>query len=373
MRKIFLLLVVLVITWSCKPKNGEQIITDEINSSENSIHLSSEQIKASGIKTGKIEKKVLSEVLECSGKIEVSPNNKAFASPGLNGFIKDIFIKEGDFVKAGSVLVSVTHPDFIILQQQYLESKSQVDFYEKEFKRQGELTVENAASIKNMEKAQSDYWTAQAAYKSAKTQLEILGINTERLEKENFTKTFNVTAAISGFVNNLSINRGQFLEPTDMVCEIINTNTLQIVINVFEKDLPLIKKGQKVIFYSVHNKNRLFTTKTQIIGAQIDSEDRTIDVICNFENNGEGLYPGMFLRASVGINEHESYCLPNTAIINQNGKSVIYIKKGDLFQGIEVKTGVTQDGYTEVVEPDNEILTAEVVVEGTYFLITESE
>jgi len=370
MRKLFLLIGVLFITWACKPKNGEQIITDEGN---NSIQLSSEQIKVSGIKTGKIEKKAISEMLECSGQIQVSPTNKAIASPGLNGFIKDVFVKEGDFVKAGSVLVSVTHPGFIILQQQYLESKSRVDFYEKEFKRQGELTVENAASIKNMEKAQSDYWTAQAAYKSAKTQLEILGINTEKLEKENFVKAFNVVAPISGFVSNLSINKGQFLESTDIVCEIININTLQIVLNIFEKDLQQIKIGQLVTFNSVHNKNQPFTTKVQIIGAQTNMENRTIKVMCNFENKDAAFHPGMFIRASVGLNEHESYCLPQTAIISQNGKSVIFIKKGEAFFERIINTGITQDGVVEIIEPDNEILTSEIVVEGTYFLFADTD
>jgi len=145
MRKVLLVLAALFLTWACKTENNEQLISDEGNSSENSIQLSPEQIKASGIKTGKVEKKYISEMLECSGQIQVSPNDKAIASTVLNGFIKDVYVKEGDFIKAGSALVSITHPDFISLQQQYLESKSQVDFYEKEFKRQGELTVENAA------------------------------------------------------------------------------------------------------------------------------------------------------------------------------------------------------------------------------------
>ncbi len=373
MRKVLLVLAALFLTWACKTENNEQLISDEGNSSENSIQLSPEQIKASGIKTGKVEKKYISEMLECSGQIQVSPNDKAIASTVLNGFIKDVYVKEGDFIKAGSALVSITHPDFISLQQQYLESKSQVDFYEKEFKRQGELTVENAASIKNMEKAQADYWTAQAAYKSTKTQLEILGINTEKLEKENFIKAFNVVSPISGYVNSLSINKGQFLESANMVCEIINSSNVQIVLNVFEKDLQRIKTGQKVVFYPVHNKEKLFVTKIQILGVQVDSDNRTIKAICNFENKESILYPGMFIRGSVSLSEHEAFCLPQSAIINQNGKSVIFIKRGNDFLERKIITGVTQNKFVEIINPDNEILTSDIVTEGVYFLMTDSD
>jgi len=373
MRKVLLLMAALIFVWACKKENSEQLISDDQNNAENIIQLSQEQIKASGIKTGKAEKKNISEILECSGLIQISPNDKAIASTVLNGFVKDIYVKEGDFVKAGSALVSITHPDFISLQQLYLESKSQVDFYEKEFKRQGELTVENAASIKNMEKAQADYWTAQAAYKSAKTQLEILGINNEKLEKENFIKAFNIISPITGYINNLSVNKGQFLESADLVCEIINSSNVQIVLNIFEKDLPLIKKGQKVVFYPVNSKEKLFMTKIQILGMQIDSENRTVKAICNFENKEAILYPGMFIIGLVSLKEHEAYCLAKTAIINQNGESLIFIKKGNDFIERKIHVGVTQDEFVEILNPDNEILTSDIVVEGTYFLMSDSE
>ena len=98
----------------------------------------------------------------------------ASVSPIIGGFIKSLNYFPGDFVEKGAVIASLQHPDFISLQQQYIETKSQIDYYQEEFKRQGELTVENAASIKNMQKAKADYLSSEATYKSLKSQLKLL-------------------------------------------------------------------------------------------------------------------------------------------------------------------------------------------------------
>ncbi len=371
MKKVIFYITAIVFIWACKPEKEEATIENQ--NAENIIQLSPEQIIAAGIKTARIEKKVISQQLECSGFMQVSPNNKAIVSPLLNGFVKEIFVKEGDYVKAGSPVVSVTHPDFINLQQQYLESKSQVELYEKEFKRQGELTVENAASIKVMEKAQADYWIAQAAYKSTKAQLEVLGINTEKLTTENFIKAVTISAPISGYISDFMVNKGQFLEPADFVCEVLNSNTLQVVLNIFEKDIPLLKTGQSVTFYRVHDTNKIYDTKIQVLGTTINAEDRTIKAICSFENSNSDLHPGMFIKAKVKINEHETLCAPQSAVISQNGRSIVFIKKADGFLEREVKTGAIQDGFVEIINPAEELINSDIVIEGSYFLISDSE
>ena len=61
--------------------------------------------------------------------------------------------------------------------RKYLENKSELDYYQEEYKRQGELTVENAASIKKLQQAKANYYKFEASYQSLKAQLELLGVN----------------------------------------------------------------------------------------------------------------------------------------------------------------------------------------------------
>jgi len=201
-----------------------------------SITFTDEQIDLAGIVTAKPEKRKISENIQCSGVIEIPPQNIASVSPIMHGFVKNLNYHLGQFVEKGSVLANLQHPDFINLQQQYIEAKSQADYYQEEYKRQGELTVENAASIKKMQKAKADFLSSEAKYKSLKSQLKLLGVNANSIEKGDFVTEFKLISPISGTVSQLNVNNGKYINSDQCAFEIINDSKLNLRFNVFEKD-----------------------------------------------------------------------------------------------------------------------------------------
>jgi len=372
MKKSLYLLLALII--SCSPKeasnNSEPI--EEIQTSEKAIVFSQEQIKLAGIEIGKLEKQKISETVECSGKIEVPPGNIASVSPIIRGFIKSLNYFPGDFVEKGAVLAYLQHPDFIQLQQQYLEAKSQADYYQEEYKRQGELTVENAASIKKMQKAKADYLHFEATSKSLKSQLELLGINTSKIEIGDFIKEFKLIAPITGTVSQLNANKGKYVSSENFIYEIINDNTLNLHFNVFEKDISKIKAGQKIIFWSLNNSEK-HEAKVKRIGIKIDEQSRTTMVHSKINNKNQSLKPGMFINASVYINERESYTLPTESVVIFNNESYIFINNDNSFNLVKIKKGIEQDGFYEILEISDELINAEIVITGTYYLLSKLE
>ncbi len=355
-----------------KVDNTDNEELQEAKTSIESIEFSKKQIDLAGIKTGKFEKKTISETIECSGTIEVPPQNIATVSPVISGFIKNLNYYPGDNVEKGSVLGTLNHPDFITLQQQYIEAKSQVDFYQEEYKRQGELTVENAASIKKMQKAKADYLTYEANYKSLKAQLELLGVNTSEIEKGEFVKDFKISAPISGTISQLSANKGKFVSSEDFVYEIINASVLNIKLNVFEKDLSKVKIGQTIRF-SILNNETQFVSKVKRVGIKIDKSNRTSLVQSAIDNKNQLLKPGMYVNASININEKEAFTLPYEAVVDLKGESFVFIKKDNSFKRIKIEKGVVQDDFCEILNLDKELLKAEVVIKGVYYLIAKTE
>lgn len=375
MKKLFYLLS-LALFISCSSSETKNVAEDlKQETSENkSIRLTQDQIDVAGIKSGKIEKQKISETIECSGKIEVPPGNIASVSPIMDGFIKKLYFFLGDFVQKGEVLASLQHPEFINLQQRYIESKSQFDYYQEEFKRQGELTVENAASIKNMQKAKAEYLTYEASYKSLKSQLELLGVNTESIEKGDFVKEFKLIAPISGIVSQLNANTGKFVSSENFIYEIIDAGILNLHFNVFEKDISKINTGQKIIFRTL-NDNQKYEAHVKQIGISINDNNHTTMVHSMFNNKNKQLKAGMFINASIYINERELYTLPTTAIISFHDEPHIIIKKATEFNIVQIKTGVEQNNLVEIKEVSDELLNAEIVVKGAYYLtsILEAE
>lgn len=369
MKKIIYLALSLAIV-SCSSNQEEEINEGNVIKQEESkgvITLTTEQIEVAQIKTGKASKQNISETIQCTGSVQIPPENIATISPSISGFVKDLNYLEGDWVNKGDILATLEHPEFIKLQQQYLEAKSQVEYYEQEYKRQGELTVENAASIKKMQKAKADFLASDAMYKSLKSQLELLGVNINQIEKGNFVKEFKLIAPISGVVSNLNTNKGKLVSPEKFVCEIANDKTLYLHFKVFEKDISHVKVGQKIIFGPL-NKKIKYEAEVQRIGIMVDHTNRSVMVHSKIENKNKSLKPGMFINASIYLNERESYTISEEAIVEYGGVYFVFIQNENSFDLVKIQRGAKQDGFVELVNPTENLIKSDIVVKGNYYL-----
>lgn len=373
MRKLlYLIPFALILSCSSKTENNVTELAQDTTTAAESITFSKEQVKLAGITSGKIKKQKISETIECTGIIKASPKNIASVSPIIRGFIKTLNYYPGDFVEKEAVLAYLQHPDFIILQQQYLEAKSQTEYYQEEYKRQGELTVENAASIKKLQKAKADYLSNEAKFKSLKSQLELLGIKPEHIEKGDFVKEFKLVAPIKGRISQLNANTGMFISPENCIYEIIDNTSLNLYLHVFEKDITKTKIGQKIMFWSLNDKQK-YQAKIKRLGIKIDENNHTIMVYSLIVNKKDQLKPGMSVNASIYINERSAFTLPAEAIVDYNNESYIFIKKNNEFKITKIKKGIEQNNFFEILNLDDTILNAEIVLKGAYYLMAKIE
>lgn len=368
MKKIIYLALSFAIL-SCSSKQTEEISTGDAKQEDSKgiITLTAEQIEVAQIKTGKATKQNISETLQCTGSIEIPPENIATISPSISGFVKDLNYLEGDWVSKGDILAILEHPDFIKLQQQYLEAKSQVEYYQEEYKRQGELTVENAASIKKMQKAKADFLASEAIYKSLKAQLKLLGVNTSQIEKGDFVNEFKLIAPISGVVSKLNTNKGKLVGQENFVYEIANDKTLYLHFKVFEKDISRVNVGQKIVFGPL-KKGTKYEAIVQRIGITVDNTDRSTMVHSKIENKNKSLKPGMFINASIYLNERESYTIPEEAIVEYEGVYFVFIQNKNSFELVKIERGAKQDAFVELINPSENLIKSDIVVNGNYYL-----
>ena len=372
MKKILLIFPIILVV-ACSPKNESNEGSNQADTSTVSgIYFTQEQLEKANILTQKPEIRKISEIITSTGRVEASPSNIASVSPVIGGFIKSINYSVGDYVEKGAVLASLQHSDFIDMQQQYSEAKSQKEYYEQEYKRQGELTVENAASLKNMQKAKADFLSAEAKYKSLKAQLNLVGVNTEKIEKGEFLHEFYLIAPISGYVSNMNANTGKYSDAESVVYQIINNKTLNIYLNIFEKDISKINVGQKIVFTAFNGNFHAESTVKQI-GVSINETDHTTAIQGVVDNKNNQFKSGMFVNAKIYVKEHMALVVPVSAVIETETESFIFFKEGQIFQKVIIEKGIEQDGFCEIVNPDNKLKDADVVIQGNYYLLSFAE
>jgi cobalt-zinc-cadmium efflux system membrane fusion protein len=154
------------------------------------------------------------------------------------------------------------------------------------------------------------------------------GINMNQLNNGILKPTVSVTSPFNGVVTKLEVNVGSYANPTDHLLEIIDLKHAHAEVIVFEKDIKQLKIGQMVNLM-LSNKEEPVEASVFLIGREI-GKDRTVKVHCHLKNENKDLIPGSYFKASVYTGEKKHYCLPSEAIVELNGKNVVFFetKKG---------------------------------------------
>jgi cobalt-zinc-cadmium efflux system membrane fusion protein len=337
------------------------------------VELTAEQFKTAGITYGKPEARQISGAVKVNGLLDVPPQQQVSIAVPMGGFVKQTSLLQGMRVKQGQVIAVLENLDYIQMQQDYLEVKSQLEYATKEHERQQELAKENVNALKTLQLAKSTWQTLLAKENGLKQKLAVLNINLPALEKGNIQRSINVITPISGYVTQVNVNLGQFVTPADILFRIVNTEHLHAELTVFEKDVPKLKIGQLVRF-TLANETAQRTATVHLIGREI-SPERTVRVHCHLEQEDTQLLPGTYLQAMIETGAADVKALPEAAVVNFENKAYVFVKKPGSdstfhFNMVEVQQGNSEQGYTEVTFPKG-TPDVEVVVKGAYDLLAK--
>jgi cobalt-zinc-cadmium efflux system membrane fusion protein len=377
MRSIYKYLVLITVTVylsACgNPKEEKAVEKEAVHEKSDIVTLTPEQHKLAEITLGEIELKELSGTTKVNGMLDLPPQSLVSISTPLEGIVKSTDMLQGMRVKKGALVAVMQNPEFIQMQQDYLDYKSQLQFLKQELDRQEELAKENVNSKKALQKARSEYQSVSARLLGQRSKLSLINISFAALEKGQILKTFNLYAPMAGYVTQVNTNIGAFASTTDVLFKIADTEHLHAELTVFEKDVPKLKIGQKVRFTLANEEKERMAT-VHLIGREI-SKERTVQIHCHLDKEDTQLLPGMYLKAYVESGTNKVEALPDAAIVEFEGKKYVFIeqsssKSGYQYRMMEVKTDVAENGYTQLSFAD-EITKPKVVIKGAYDLLSK--
>lgn len=338
---------------SCGEKKTSKAAIAETGASDGNITVTKEQFKNSGMVLGKLEEKPFPITIQTNGMIDVPPENRAVVSATMGGYIKKTPLLIGDAVKKGQLLVTIENPEFITLQQSYMEVKQQLTYLKAEYERQQTLRKENITSQKSFLKSESEYKTVNARYNGLKKQLMMLNISPTQVEKGNISSTAPIFAPISGSITQMNVTRGTYVSPASPILEIIDNDHIHLELSIFEKDIMKIKKGQPILFRIPEAAKDTFQAEVYLIGTSI-GENRTIKVHGHLKEEGKTFLTGMFVDAGIVTENVSARAISSEAVVEQEGKFYVLRNtadsdKGYTFESIEIQLGKSIDGFTEIL------------------------
>ncbi|CAM4263116.1 efflux RND transporter periplasmic adaptor subunit [Zobellia nedashkovskayae] len=371
-----LTLSLLVTFFSCGDKQSEngKVETQKEETADSRIFVSKVQFERSKMALGSIVSMSFPITVKTSGMIDVPPENRAEVNATMGGYIKTVPLLIGDKVRRGQALVTIENPDFITLQQDYLEVNGKLEFLKSEYLRQKTMMEENITSQKSFLQSESNYKTTMAQYNGLRKQLTLLNISPAKVENGNMSSVATIYAPISGSITKVDVTRGTYVSPATSIMEIIDNDHIHLELSVFEKDIMKLKKGQEINFKVPESSDKVYKAEVHLIGTSIE-ENRTIKIHAHLENEKEAHFlPGMFVEAEIITEVSEANALPETAVVAiENNHSLLRLNEetdeGYYFDSVLVKVGNTSGGNIALTSMEGLTIEDKILTKGTFNLI----
>jgi len=364
------------------------------------VELNEAQYSSAGIGLGGFSPKNLSEVINANGYTKLPPQNQADVSVFVSGIVKSISVIEGQNVRKGQVIATVESPEFTRIQQDYLTSKSNLEFLRLEYERQRILSEEEVSAKKVFQRTKADYDVEKARFASLSKQLQTMNINPNK----GAISSVPVVAPISGSITEVNIKIGTTVSPGQALVNIVDNSQLHVDLLVYEKDLQKVKTGQNVRFVLTNQDNTEIKGKIFSVGKAFENETKSVAVHADIENEKQQLIPGMYVNALIDVGANTVEALPVDAIVKAEGREFIFVLEGVHeegeapkeqtgkshdeqeghthddghqheesgksyhFQRIEVKTGTAQLGFIQVTPVQQLPADAKIVIKGAYYI-----
>ncbi|MEQ8624457.1 MAG: efflux RND transporter periplasmic adaptor subunit [Vicingaceae bacterium] len=342
---------------------------------EEVVHFSMEQFNALDMKVDSLPLRNVSSYVETNGQLEVPPQNEATVTAVIGANITSIKVIEGDQVKKGQVLATVSHPDLINLQTNYNSNWNELQYLEQEFNRQKRLYEEEIGSGKEFQKTKSEYNSKKALVNGLEAQLKLLGISTSQVKNGTIAETVAIKAPIEGFIRLVEVKTGQYVSPQKELFEIVNLEHIHADFMVFEKDVAKVKVGQKIRFKVESAVNEL-EALVYSVGKNFEENPKAIHIHAEIEQKQGVLLPGMYVRGKILTGTDSMvYALPESAIVKEGNKSYIFsaTKRQNEweFEPIEIVEGNKAEQWTEVRPLQPISPNIKVAWNNAYYLIAE--
>lgn len=366
------MLLLLTALYSCsrnqatKKDDGASKQTNTPKSTGNMVYLSDAQIKNAGIETGTPEMRTMQSILKVNGLIDLPPQNMVTVSFPSGGYLKSTTMLPGMKINKGQVLAVMQDQSFVQMQEDYLMAQAKAGFLQKEYERQKLLNQTKATSDKMYQQTASDYLQARITVKALTAKLMLIGITPSGLNENSIKRTVNIHSPISGFVSAVKVSIGKYVNPTDVLFDLVNTDDLHLALTVFEKDLATIHSGQIVKAYLTSDTTKSYDAKVMLVSKTLDS-NRSALVHCHFTGSLPKLLPGMFMNANIQITNTSTVAVPEEAVVRSGDKDYIFVeRKPKQFEFTPISIAVAEKGFIAINTGTTDLLNKVIIKKNAY-------
>lgn len=299
---------------------------------------------------------------------DISPNQVVNIFSRVDGYIAKLHVDKGDFVRANQLLVEIDHTDYLhaVNQAKANLSAAQARVSQQDaVVRNTKLTLDRMQTlIKDQFVSQQDLDTAEVNFDAARAAQESLQAQANQMDVAlaqagtNLTYSY-IRAPFAGYIAERNLDTGAYVSSATAststmsrgIMSLQDIDTVRVLIEVVERDIPLVKIGQKAELRAEAYPDRIFEgTVTRIVQA-LNRATRTMTVEIDLPNRDRRLKGGMFARVEVLVGTRpQALQIPIDAVSRLEETQYVYIAEDGKARKVDIGIGARQGNYIEIIK-----------------------
>lgn len=321
---------------------------------EEVVRLSDAELNEFGIALATAEAGALDQYIDLPGEIVLNADRMAHVVPRVSGIVREVRMTVGDQVKAGELMAVIESRELADGKAAFLAAIERDALAQGNFKREERLWEKKVTSEQEYLDARQALAEARIAKNSAEQQLHALGFSESELKElpghpdATYTR-FEIKAPLAGTIIEKHMTLGENVNADTDVFTIADLSTVWVDINVYQKDLVNIRKGQTVLIEIGHGIATV-TGTIAWVGPQVDETTRTAKARLELPNPDGNLRPGLFVTARVAVGSSPAgIVVPKSALQAFENRTVVFVRTEKGFEPKPVEVGLQNGTKVEIL------------------------
>ncbi len=318
------------------------------------VQLSEEDVTRFGIEVDIAGSEEFEVHLSVPGEIVINTDRMVHIVSRVPGIVQEVKKNLGDPVKKGEVMAVIESRDLADTKATYLAAIERFGLAKSTFEREEKLWKQRISSEQEYLNAKQALVESQIELRSSKQKLIATGFTNEYLSKladepDSFLTRFIVIAPFEGTIIQKHITLGEVIKDDTEIFIVADLRTVWVDLQVHQKDMGLIKKGQTVII-SAHSSVPETKGVIDYVGPVIDEKTRTALARVVLDNTSRRFRPGTFITANVLLENRNAKLVVSKDILQDvDDKTCIFIKSEHGFEARPVTIGRSNERKVEII------------------------
>lgn len=319
------------------------------------INLTEKEKEMVKIQTAQAEYRAVKDSLSAPAKVMAHRHRKAIVSYAFPARIAEIHVRIGDWVNAGEKLITLQSEEVGTAKSEFYKAQADFELAQVNYEREERLVERGVGAKKNFLAAEADLKVAEATLTAAEKKLHVLGFSEPQVDQIRETHQINpiitLYAPIRGKIIENNAILGQMVDQGSEILVLLDPTLLCVDADIYEKDIARVRMGQSVEVTVPAFPEEKFGGEIRFISDVLNEDTRTITVRTEVENKDLKLKAGMFANVNIRLNHQEkALVVPSPAVLEDKGENIVFLKRGDAYFLQVVQTGVTDNGFLEILK-----------------------